>query len=104
MVLLSGTGVAAQSPVSIQDILDFFDASVANGTLSGAGPGSSADGRLKALRNMLVHAGYQISAGSYEDACEQLNDALKRSDEFVQGASQYDLSQMIWDLLDGLGC
>ena len=103
-ISLSGMGVAPQSPVSIQDILNFFDASVANGTLMGAGSGNSADGRLNALRNMLVKTSYLISAGNYEGACEQLNDALKRCDDFVQGASQDDLAQMISDLMDGLGC
>ncbi len=102
---LSGVGVSAQPPpVSIQEILAFFDASVANGSLVGAGPGVSATHRLRALRNMLVAADLKISQGDYEGACEQLNDACKRCDDFCQGSASDDLEEMIRDLMEQLGC
>ena len=104
-VALSGTGVSAQPPpTTIQDILNFFDTSVANGTLVGNGPGNSADGRLNAFRNMLIQTSYLISSGNYDAACGQLNAALKRCDDFVQGDAQVDLKQMISQLMYDLGC
>ena len=104
-VSLAGTGVSAQPPpADIQDIINFFDASVANESLVGAGSGNSADGRLNALRNMLIEASNLISAGNYEAACDQLGAALNRCNDFVQGAAQDDLAQMISDLMNDLGC
>ena len=101
---LSGTGIAAQLPSYIQDIIDFFDASVANGSLVGVGQGSSAENRLNALRNMLNQASYLINAGDYEAACKQLGDALKRCNDFVQGAVANELKLMISELMNDLGC
>lgn len=104
-VPLYGTGVAAQPPpASIQDILYFMDASVANGSLEGAGSGNSADGRLNALRNMLVEASNLLSAGNLGGACTQLSAALQRCNDFVQGTAQDDLKQMISELMSDLGC
>ena len=63
-VSLAGMGVGQeQPPVSVSDILAFFDASVADGTLYGNGPGNSADGRRNALRNMIEAAGDLIDDG-----------------------------------------
>jgi hypothetical protein len=109
----SGSGVYAQRyyallTPTIEDILAFFDESVANGTLTGYGPGKSADGRKKALRNKIKAAGNIIDDGA--DACEQLSDAYKRCDglprppEFVAGPNAPTLSQMILDLMGDLGC
>ena len=104
-VELSGTAVAAQPPPStIQGIINFFDTSVANGSLVGAGPGKSAENRLNALRNMLIRASYLLSAGNYEAACGQLGAAFKRCNDFVQGEAQIDLIQMISSLMNDLGC
>jgi hypothetical protein len=74
-VSLAGMGVGQEEPpVSVADILAFFDESVANGTLYGYGPGKSADGRLNALRNQIEAAGDLIDDGALEDACQQCSD------------------------------
>jgi len=110
-VSLGGTGVASEPPpASVADILAFFDASVANGTLAGSGPGKSADGRRRALRNMIEAAGDLIDDGAYEDACRQLLDVYKGCDglarppDFVSGSAAPDLAVMILDLIASLGC
>lgn len=104
-VSLSGTGVAAQPPpTTIVDIINFIDTSVADGTLVGAGSGNSAEGRLNALRNMLIRASYLLSTGNLGGACTQLSAALQRCNDFVRGDSQDDLAQMISDLMNDLGC
>ncbi len=104
-VHIQGTGVSAQpSPSTIQGIINFIDASVVAGSLVGSGSGNSADGRLNALRNMLIQASYLLSAGNLEGACTQLNAALRRCNDFVQGSAQAELAQMISDLMNDLGC
>ena len=110
-VNLEGVGVEASGePVTIAKILDFFDASVADGKLFGCGPGKSADGRLKALRNMIEAAGDLIAAGDYEVACQQLQDAYDRCDgefpppDFVEGDAADDLATMILELMADLVC
>lgn len=106
IVSISGTGVSELPipDVTIGDIIVFIDVSVSNETLEGAGAGASADGRLNALKNMLIQAGYLISVGNYDAACTQLSSALMRCDDFVQGTAQNDLKQMISSLMSDLGC
>jgi hypothetical protein len=93
-----------------EGILYFFDASVADGSLVGNGPGKSADGRRKALRNMLVASGKLIEKGYIDEACNQLLDAYKRCDgvprppEFVGGPAALNLATMILDRMASLGC
>jgi hypothetical protein len=111
-VPLAGEGVTEEppSPASIADILAFFDASVADGSLWGDGPGRSGEGRKKALRNMIEAAGDLIEDGYIETACEQLLDAYDRCDglfpppDFVNGSAAAALAQMILDLIEELGC
>ena len=110
-VALQGLGIAVQPPpVTIADILAFFDSSVADGTLIGKGPGRSAQRRLKALRNMLAATADLIEDGLYEEACEQLWDALMKCDgeavppDFVAGSGAWTLAGMILDLMAALGC
>lgn len=111
-----GTGVEdTGEPVSVDEILEFFDSAVADGSLIGNGPGNSADGRLGALRNMIKAAGDLIAANQLLDACQQLQDAWERCDgqarppEFVaNGVEGVDavgtLAGMIADLMAELGC
>jgi hypothetical protein len=106
---LAGVGVSQeQPPISVEDILAFFDASVADGTLCGYGPGKSADGRRKALRNKIEAAGDMIDDGA--DACQQLLNASERCDglprppEFVAGDAAGELADMILVLMADLGC
>ena len=111
-VALSGDGVQAQTPPSqqIEGILEFFDASVAAGTLQGDGPGVSAQARLKALANMIEAAGDFINAGDFSQACTQLSDVLSRIDgnprppDFATGSALPQLQTMITDLKTSLGC
>jgi hypothetical protein len=108
-VSLGGVGVSQQPPpTSVADILAFFDASVANGSLVGYGPGKSAEGRKNALRNMIEAAGDLIDDGNTTKACQQLQDAYLRTDgssrppEFVAGPAAPTLAQMIFDLKTSL--
>jgi TolB protein len=111
-VSFSGIGVKAPVPPSQQigDILAFFDASVANGTLLGDGSGSSANGRRDSLRNMLKATGDMITIGDIYGACGQLKDSYLRTDgltpppDFVKGPASPTLAGMIQDLMADLGC
>jgi len=91
-------------------ILDFIDASVAGGTLTGDGPGKSAGNRLNALKNMIEAAGGFIDAGDTSQACQQLLDAYKKCDgdpkppDFVIGTAAGELAGMIQALRASLGC
>jgi hypothetical protein len=111
LVNLGGVGIdGGQTPVTITDILAFFDQSVADGTLYGNGPGKSDNGRKKAMRNKLKAAGDLIDGGYIDQACEQLLDAYQRCDglprppEFVAGPARSTLAQMILNLMGDLGC
>jgi hypothetical protein len=112
---ISGVTVRDAKPVSPtvsepDDILEFFDESVADGILTGDGPGISADNRLNALENMLEMAGDLIDIGDTEGACVQLGAALNKCDgaspppDFVAGEAATELHNMILELMDALGC
>jgi len=106
----SGVGVVVDVPPQqqIQDILDTFDASVANGTLLGYGPGNSASKRLNALRNMIESSGDLVNAGDYGQAIDQLESIAKKTDgaskpqDFVVGDSATVLNTMVNDLIADL--
>jgi beta propeller repeat protein len=110
IVDLAGNGVYAEIPPErqIQEILEFFDTSVTNGTLLGDGPGKSADNRINALRNMLEAAGDLIAKGDMDGAYWQLYDAYLKTDgqpkppDFVKGPAAAELAQFIQDLMDSL--
>jgi hypothetical protein len=109
-VLLSGTGVTLDPSDALGTILVFFDASVIAGTLVGSGPGSSGPERLSALRNTLEAAGDLIDGGQIGKACNQLLDALLRTDgvfpppDFVAGTAVPMLASQIQTLRASLGC
>ena len=94
----------------IEEILEFVEESVEDGTLTGEGPGKSADNRLNALINMLEEAQSLIEAGLYEEACGQLWSAYRKCDgesqppDFVTGDAADDLAVMILLMMDELGC
>lgn len=94
----------------IERILDFIEDSVEAGTLSGSGPGRSAQGRLGALINMIEAAGNLIDAELIADACWQLQDAYNRTDgnspppDFVAGPAAAELASKIEVLRTTLGC
>jgi hypothetical protein len=107
---LAGIGVIIEVPPSeqIEQILEFFDISVADGTLVGVGPGNSASNRLKALRNMLKATSYLIVGEYFEAAHEHLLDVLKKCDgqfpppDFVSGDAREELANRILKLLEDL--
>jgi Leucine-rich repeat (LRR) protein len=91
-----------------EQILEFFDTSVADGTLEGVGPGNSPDNRLKALRNMLEATSDLIVGEYYDDAYAQLVNILKKCDgqfpppDFVTGEAREELANMIMELMEDL--
>jgi hypothetical protein len=90
----------------IEEILNFVDESVDEGTLEGVGPGKSAENRLVAVMNMLEEAWVLIEAELYAQACHQLRDVLKKCDgqssplDTVTGSAAEELAAMINDLMD----
>lgn len=109
-VTFIGAGVVVDVPPQqqIQDILDYFDECVANGTLIGYGPGNSPSKRLEALRNMIESASDLINAGDLAQAIEQLESIDKKTDgqakpqDFVMGDPVSTLNTMINDLIADL--
>ena len=99
-----------EAPFSIVDLIELFDQAVEGGTLTGAGPGRSAAGRLNALRNMLLAAGELLEQADVDGACTQLQDAAERTDgaspppDFVQGEAAPDLLDAITEVQEELGC
>ena len=94
----------------IQELIEFFNESIADGSIEGIGRGNSANGRLNALRNILETASDLIDIDDIEGACGQLKAALKKCDgaspppDFVQGEAVEELNDMISDLMAELGC
>lgn len=94
----------------VPDVLTFFDDKVADGTLEGIGPGSSAIGRMNAFRNMLVNSYDLLADQDITGACHQLLDAMNRCDgikpptDFVEGEARHDLWILIDDLRVSIGC
>jgi beta propeller repeat protein len=111
-VPLVGIGVYSEKPPEqqIQDILDFFDDSVDDGTLPGDGPGKSAENRRHALRNMIEAAGDLIGNGDIAGACQLLYDTYLKTDgdpqppDFVKGSAAPELASEILTLMQTLNC
>ncbi|MBN1123504.1 MAG: choice-of-anchor D domain-containing protein [Sedimentisphaerales bacterium] len=109
-VALYGVGIITEIPPTqqIQDILDYFDDSVAAGTLQGYGPGNSPKKRLHALHNMIEAASDLINAGVYDLAIEQLEAIAKKTDgvakpqDFVVGEAVAGLNAMVEALIADL--
>lgn len=97
--------------INIEDILAFFDASIADGTLFGVGPHLNARRAKQAnLRRMLVRAGVFIDGNKIDSACSQLARAYSRCDglpippDFVTGVAVSTLADMILSLRASLNC
>jgi hypothetical protein len=92
------------------NILRFIDYAVSDGVLEGEGKGRSAKGRLTAFINKIESARRLIESGSVSDACDQLSDALQRTDgqtpppDFVGGEAAPEVMDMIGELMTALGC
>jgi hypothetical protein len=130
VVYLSGTGVPS-ADITIDDILGFFDSSVASGTMVGNGgansddnllaykvdnqkkkksgnQGKSAENKLHALRNMIVSAGKLIESEDLDGACRQLMSISKKCDgkdrppDFVLGAGQPNPVPQLENMIENL--
>ncbi len=109
---LIGVGVRTEVPPleQIEQIVEFIDTSIADGTLEGVGPGNSAGKRVNALKNMLKSTGNLIVAEDLVGACEQLVDVLKKCDgqvpppDFVTGEAAEELANKILELMEDLEC
>jgi hypothetical protein len=94
----------------IQEILDFIEKSVSDGTLIPVRPVPSGKGQLGALVNMINAAGELLKNEDIKGACGQLHAALGKTDgkgqppDFVKGEASVELAQMIQELMTSLGC
>ncbi len=92
----------------IADIIGFADQSIQDGTLTGLGPGKSANNRLRAWRKMLDPVQKMINKGCYTGAIKKLDSIYKKTDgikkpcDFVTGPAASDLAAMILDLQETL--
>jgi hypothetical protein len=122
--------IGNETEISINNILTFFDTSVASGSIIGKQggkandntfassqkniqsdkKGKSAGNRLNAFRNMLEEAGQLIDNDNIEDACGQLKSSYKKCDgndsppDFVEGYSAPEMAGMINELRVNLEC
>ena len=110
-VSIAGTGVALEPPgVTMDDILEFFDASIGDGTLEGSGNGRSAENRLAAFRKMLEKVDQMIARGQTTAACNKLDSIYKKTDglgsprDFVEGDAAAELAELILQLMEEIGC
>jgi hypothetical protein len=110
-VVLDGTGVTHSPPNVLGPILDFFEESVGSGELTGGGPGPLAQRRLMGLWSTLEAAGDSLGAGRIDRACNQLLEALLRTQDafptprFVAaGPAALDLAARIEEAWTRLGC
>ena len=108
---LYGEGVNEQPhPVTVEDILAFFDQSVIEGTLEGKGRGKAALARLFVFRKSIEIAGKFIERGRVRAACGLLWLAYRRSDgirippDFIRGDATPELNTMIFELISTIGC
>ena len=112
LVQLGGEGVEDNpEPISMDDIIAFFDASVEAGTIEGRGYSPwLANKRLKAYRCMLVAASTLIDAdyigwGCFTlERCYMRADGMPRPPDFIIGEAREALIGMILQLMDDLGC
>ena len=109
-VELSGTGVAA-TPLTIEDVLAFFDAGVEAETIRGTGPTEQAKtSHERVFRLMLLLAASAIDDGKTGLACQMLEHSYLRSDgqggpkDYVQGQDCIVLNSMILQLRADMGC
>lgn len=111
-VALTGQGVASEAPPAEQlaAAVAFYEEAAAEGTLQGTGPGGAADAHLQALLNQLTAASELAAAGKLAQACQQLKNALLRTDgdpqppDFVTGPAAAELRLLIELTRLAIGC
>ena len=119
-VTVSGTGIMSVSeepgPVDvtsqlleqIAEIKAFMAENLREGNLEAAGKGRESQGRLKAIRKMLVVTAHMIENGRLQAAQNKLREIYKKTDgkpspqDFVIGKAAEDLATRIEALIDSL--
>jgi cysteine-rich repeat protein len=105
-----GDGCSAACLTPIGEILLFYDTAAVGRTLLGSGRGSSAQGRLQALRQELAAAERGFAGRADRGTCGQLASILRRSDgserppDFVAGDSAPELAARLRSLQREIGC
>jgi uncharacterized membrane protein len=95
--------------VQMAQLMDFFDAAVAAGTL-GSPPNGMGPAQVKNLDNVLTSAAQSIVAGDDNSACHYLTDAYKKDTisgkhpDPVAVATAAELQQQIQGLMSSLAC
>ena len=91
-------------------LMDFFDASVVAGTVTGSSPGNSGQAQVINVEKLLAAAANSIQVGSEAKACQDLQKAYDRTNKLlsskdaVAGAAAALLGQQIMDLMENVGC
>ena len=109
-VFLGGEGVITEVPPSqqIQNIIDFFDQSIEDGTIIGYGPRNCPEKRVIAIRCMLEAAGHLIDAGYTRlaiitlNAVDRISDGKKCPQDFIVGENVAPFNAMVNDLITAL--
>jgi hypothetical protein len=108
IVPVSGTGLGFEGQAVA--LLELLDRGVMEGAILGAGPGRSDGPRLQAFHNMLEAALADLESGRILEACDQLLEALRRSDgkpqppDLMDGPEAPRLNREISELRTNLSC
>jgi hypothetical protein len=110
-VVLYGEVVEPQGPLTIEDILAFFDAGVEAGTIEGQGRCSRAKRvHLRIFKFKLILAAIFLDRGWNQGTCKLLQLAYAFSDgqggprDKIVGDAVPELNTMILELMTSLGC
>jgi hypothetical protein len=110
---LKGYGGSSAVDQSAKEIIDFIRNSAAEGTLEGTGEGGTAQKRMNNFAKIFKDAFKALEKGKGEDACEKLEDALKKMDNesgsgnpkaLVRGEATQELREKVQKLRKQLGC
>jgi len=105
-----GTGGEVTPTEQIEEINDFAQTSVDDGTLTGKGSGSSAGNRLRTFVKKLQKVESLIEAELFSEACILLKslykhcDGLDKPKDFVEGVARPELAAKIEELIAALDC
>jgi hypothetical protein len=102
--------VVPAPPITINDLITWFDQAVGSGTLRGTGRRQAARLHLSGMRFALHSVRYVLERGHRGLACALLEGVANRTDEnssppdFVQGPAAFEFFQAIKSLQGRLGC
>jgi hypothetical protein len=105
-------GVASQAPPAeqVSDTVNFIQGALDQGTLTGTGPPQANNAQVTALLNQIKVAGDMAARGNSKAACQQLLNALQRTDgnpqppDLVEGPAAAELMLLIQLTQQKLGC